>query len=201
MAWLLGYIVTGLARQGAGRQLGQAAGIAHAFGGFVHRTQQEILAAGSDAETGAFGFDEGAGEFGERPEGGVAGHPSQAPGEGGRPAAEVLAQELLLRVAAQGQVLGVELMFESVGFFGGQHAHEFQFQADVVVALAGVGGDFQAEGAVERGEVGQAMRLKERVGLDVAVFDFVQGTATARGMTKRGEIRRVEGLESLRLEL
>ena len=92
-------------------------------------------------------------------------------------------------------------MFESVGFFGGQHAHELQLEADVVLALAGIGGDLQAEGAVESGEVGQAMRLEERVGLDVAVFDFVQGASAARGMAKGGEISRVERLERLRREL
>src|SRR5208283_3589642 len=108
-------------RQRSRWQLGEAARIAHTFGGCVHRTQQQVLAARSDAVTSAFGFDEGASQIGERSQGGAAGHPSQAPREGGRPAAEVLAEELLLRVAAQRQVVRVELVFESVGFFGGQN--------------------------------------------------------------------------------
>ena len=110
------------------------------------------------------------------PERWLAGGGGQAAGERGRPAAEMFAEEFLLRVAALRELLRVELMFQRVGFLGGEHAHEFQFEADVVLALAGILGDFQAEGAVERGEVGQAMRLEQRVGLDVAVFDFVQRT-------------------------
>jgi hypothetical protein len=99
-------------------------------------------------------------QIGERPQGGV-GVPSEpAPGEGGRPAAEVLAEELLLRVAAQGHVLRVELVLEGVGFFGRQNTHEFQLQADVVLALVGIRGDLQAEGAIESGEVRQAVGLK-----------------------------------------
>jgi hypothetical protein len=62
----------------------------------------------------------------------------------------------------------------------------------VVVALAGVFGDFEAEGAIERGEVGQTMRLEERVGLEVAVFDFVEWTRAARGVAEGREVGIVE---------
>ena len=67
----------------------------------------------------------------------------------------------------------------------------------MILTFARIGGDFQTEGAVERGEVGQAMRLEQRVGLDVAVFDFVQRTGAARRVAEGGEIGVEEGVEGV----
>jgi hypothetical protein len=54
----------------------------------------------------------------------------------------------------------------------------------VVVALGGLGSHFEAKGTVERGEIGEPVRLKERVGFNVAVFDLVHWTKPARGVAE-----------------
>jgi hypothetical protein len=72
-------------------------------------------------------------------------------------------------------VVVVELMFEGVGFLGREHGHEFELDADVVLAFNGVKRHFQAEGGVERAKIGESVRLEERVGLDVAVSISLMG--------------------------
>ena len=69
----------------------------------------------------------------------------------------------------------------------------------MVVALVGIGGDTQTEGAVKRGKVGQPVRLEERVGLDVAVFNLIQGAATAGRVTEGGEVRRQKDIRSFQV--
>ena len=67
----------------------------------------------------------------------------------------------------------------------------------MVGALGGAIGNFQAERAVKRCEVGQPMRLKEWVGLEVAVFDFVERAIAARCMAERGDISDLKWLEAV----
>lgn len=175
-------------RQRAGRQVVDAAGVTGAVGHFIHEAEGQFFTAGIHAETHALGLNKRAGEFRQRAKGWLACSGGEAAGEGGRPATQMFAEEFLLRVAALGELVSVELMFKCVGFLGGKHAEKFEFEADVILALAGVLGHLQTECTVECREVGEAMRLEERVGLDVAVFDFVEWAAAARGVAEGGKI-------------
>lgn len=160
--------------------------MAQAFGGFIHGPKQKVFTARGGLEMRAVGFDHGSCEIRQRAKRAVAGHPRQTPREGRCPSAQMFAQKSLLRLPAQGQFFPIKLIFERIGFFGGQNAQEFQLQADMVLAFIRVFCDLQTECAIKGREVCQAMRLKERIGFDIAVFDFVQRTPATRGMTKRG---------------
>ena len=136
----------------------------------------------------AFGFDKRAGEIGQRLKRRFIGCRREPARECRRPAAQVFAEKFLLRIAALGELISVELMFERVRFLRSENAHEFQFQTNVIVALTGVFSDFESECAVECSEVGEAMRLEEWVGFDVAIFDLVQRAAAARRMAEGGDV-------------
>ena len=153
-------------------------------------------AAGAHAEARAFGFNEGAREFSESAQRRFLGGSSEAAGESRRPAAKMLAQELLLgRLSLRG-LLGIQLMFVGVRFLGGEHTHEFVLQTKMIVTLAGVIGDFESERTIEGSEVSEAVRLEERVGLEVAIFDLVQWTVAARGVAEDGKAGILERFES-----
>ena len=59
----------------------------------------------------------------------------QAAGERGSPAPEMFAEKFPLRVPALLDLVGIQLMLVCVGFLGVEHAHEFEFEADVVLAF------------------------------------------------------------------
>ena len=107
----------------------------------------------------------------------------------------MFAEEVLLRVTALLQPPVIELMLQSVGFLRREHAHEFKLKTEMIVTFACIGGSFESKCAVKRSEIGQAMGLKQRVGFDVAVFDFVQWARATRGMTEHGEISIEKGIK------
>jgi hypothetical protein len=107
----------------------------------------------------------------------------------------MFAEELLLCIMALRELVNVELMLQRVRFLGGEHAHEFEFETDVILALTSILGHIKSERPVEGGEIGEAMRLEERIGFDVAVFDFIQRARATRGVTEGGEISVVERVE------
>jgi len=168
---------------------GQTAGIAEALDGVVDGPQRKVFAAGRDAVACAFGTDEMTGKRGQRAECGAGGAAREAQRKGRCPAAEMLAEELPLRVAEKGQLIVVLLMLEGKGLLRGEHAEELQLDAHVVESLAGVASQLEAEGGVERAEVGEAMRLEERVGVEVAILDLVERTVAAHGVAEARDAR------------
>ena len=113
----------------------------------------------------------------------------------------MLAQEPLLRLDTYGGFVGIGLVFESVGFLRGENRHELEFHSDVIGPFGGLFGNFEAKRAVKRREVGQAVRLKKGIGIEITVFDFVEGMVSARGMTEGGHVRDLKGFELTRLQV
>ena len=139
--------------QRAGRQVVDAAGVTGAVGRFIHGAQGQFFTPRIHAKADALGFNKRPGEFRESAERGIVRCAGQPAGEGGRPAAEMFAEKFLLRVAALCELVAIQLMLVRVGFLGSEHAHEFEFETNVILTFAGIGGDLEAERAVERGEV------------------------------------------------
>jgi len=171
----------------AGRRALEAAGIAHAVGTFIHRAEGEFLTPGFDAKTRALGLDKNASGPGQPPEVRFRGRRGQPAGKRGRPTTEMFAQKIPLRATALREVIGVQLVLQSIGFPGGKDAHELEFEAEVILPLAGIGSNLKPKGMIEGGDVGEAVRLEKRVRLDIAIFDFVQWAGPSRGMSKCGQ--------------
>lgn len=79
-------------------------------------------------------------------------------------------------------------MFVRERLLRGQHRHEFEFNADVVLAFGRVRRHLQSERGVKGPEIRESVRLKQWVGLDIAVFDFVHRTIPPHGVAKAGHV-------------
>src|SRR5262249_11137266 len=104
-------------------------------------------------------------------------------------------------LAAERQIRWIKLVFESVGFLGRENTHELQFETDVVVALAGLFGNLQAKSTIKRRQISQPVRLKESIGLEIAIFDLIERTSAAGGMTKGGEVTSEERFKTFGAEI
>ena len=98
------------------------------------------------------------------------------------------------------RILRVKLVFQGVRLLRGQHAEELELEANMVVAVPRIGRHFQPECPIERRQVRQPVRLKEGVGLEIRVLDFIHGTAPARRMAEGARKRRRKGLLPLHPE-
>jgi hypothetical protein len=105
-----------------------------------------------------------------------------------------------LRSPADAQALIIQLMLEGIGFLGRQHAHELEFDAEMVMPLVSVLIYPKPEGAVKRGEISELMGLKEGIRFQVTILNFVQRTPAARGVTKGSQVLREESLKILSLQ-
>ena len=112
----------------------------------------------------------------------------------------MFAEKSPLRITALGELVDVQLMLVCIGFLRRQHAHEFQFEAKMIVAFASVFRYFQPERAIKRRQVSEAMRLEQRVGFDVAVINFIQGTRTTRRMAKSSQVGVAERVVATRVQ-
>src|SRR5262245_600721 len=142
---------TGLPREGA----------AHAAPFVLEgdRPQREVLVARADLEGGGLRPDEGAEEIARRAEGAVPRRLAQPPREGRSEPAEVFPQELRARRAAGLDVPGLAARARP-GLLEGEVVEELAFDGEVVRTLP-AGDDLQPVGAVEGGEIGDRVGLKE----------------------------------------
>jgi hypothetical protein len=185
---------------GAGWQILQAARGTQTFCSFVNRAEQQILAARGQTESRAFGSNEIAEKFSQRLERFIRRNAGQSAHERGRPASEVFAEEFFLRVAAECDLILIQLIFESIGFLAREHGHKLQFHTDVVGSLGRAIRNLQSKRSIKRREVGEAMRLKERVRFEIAIFDFVERTIAARCVAKSGDVGDLKGIEPIWLQ-
>lgn len=86
----------------------------------------------------------------------------------------MLAEKLLLSFPAEGVIRCVKLVLKRIRVLGRQHTEELEFEAEVIVPLACIRGDLESEGPIECCEIGEAMGLEKRVGLDVSILYFIE---------------------------
>ena len=149
------------------------AGITHPVRDLIHRTQCQVVAARGHSEPCALHFDEQAGRFGQAAQGRVGGGRAQTSGERGSPSPQMIPKKLPLCLPAQVGAFGAPILAQRVGFLRRLHAHELEFQTQMILSFTGVFGHFQSERAIERRQIREPMRLKERVGLEIAILDLV----------------------------
>ena len=112
----------------------------------------------------------------------------------------MFAEKFFLGIATNEQEIVIKLLLESICFPRRKHGHEFQFETDMVGPLCGILRHLQTKRAVKRSEISEPVRLKQRIGIQIAVFDFVERTISARGMTERHHVRDLERFKSVFLQ-